>query len=289
LAAGANCTLVEVFSPTSGGSYKDSIGFSSSDQVSGQTITLSGILPTITGAATLVYGTHPTYTLTASPDNTYTVSITGTATSSASVTVSGGSGTFSLPALGVGSYTLSVTDGNGNVATESITVTPAVLTLSVSGTPSRIYGQPNPVFAYNIAGFISPDTATSATTGTASLTTAAIPKSPAGSYIITVGQGTLTAANYTFTETNGSLTVNGGAAQTILFPALANYTHGTTVPLVVMTTSGLPVTYTTTGPASVSNSVLSITGTGAVTVTAAQAGNSNFGAATSVTRNFTAQ
>jgi hypothetical protein len=85
------------------------------------------------------------------------------------------------------------------------------------------------------------------------------------------------------------LTVAGGAAQVIFFPPLANFTHGTSAPLAAIASSGLAVTFTTSGPATVTGSILNITGTGQVTVTASQTGNSNFSAATSVTRTFTAQ
>src|SRR6202007_1212582 len=49
----------------------------------------------------------------------------------------------------------------------------------------------------------------------------------------------------------------------------------------------LPVSYTVTGPASVSGSTLSITGAGSVTVTASQAGNADCGAASSVAQTVT--
>jgi hypothetical protein len=43
--------------------------------------------------------------------------------------------------------------------------------------------------------------------GAASLTTKATSTSPAGTYPIVAAQGTLAAANYTFTFVNGTLTV----------------------------------------------------------------------------------
>ena len=165
-----------------------------------------------------------------------------------------------------------------------------MLTVGVNGAPSRIYGQPNPTFSYTIGPFVNGETQGLATTGVPTLATTAVPKSPAGPYVITVGQGTLAASNYTFSPVNGTMTVIGGAAQAILFPPLANFTHGTSVPLVAVASSGLPVSFTVaSGPASISGSTLSITGTGPVSITASQAGNSNFGAATPVTRTFIAQ
>jgi hypothetical protein len=51
--------------------------------------------------------------------------------------------------------------------------------------------------------------------------------------------------------------------------------------------SGLPVTYTVTGPAAVSGSTLTVTGAGTVNVTANQVGNGTYTAATSVSQSFT--
>jgi len=193
--------------------------------------------------------------------------------------------------------------------TQSIVVNPATLTVAVSGSPSRYYDQPNPAFTYTIGPFVNGDTQAKAVNGAPTLTTTAGPKSQAGNYVITVGLGTLASANlppgqgggvdappgtfganYIFNLVNGQLTIIGGAAQTITFPPLANFTHGTSVPLVAVSSSGLPVSFAVaSGPASISGTTLTITGTGPVSVTASQAGNSNFSAATPVTRSFTAQ
>jgi len=64
------------------------------------------------------------------------------------------------------------------------------------------------------------------------------------------------------------------------------------LPLVAVASSGLPVSFAVTGGnayASINGSTLTVTGAGPVSVTATQAGNGNFNAATPVTRSFTAQ
>ncbi len=69
------------------------------------------------------------------------------------------------------------------------------------------------------------------------------------------------------------------AAQTVTFPALASpvtYTPGLTEALAATSTSGLPITYTVTGPATVSGATLTITGPGNVVVTASQLGSMNY-------------
>jgi hypothetical protein len=86
------------------------------------------------------------------------------------------------------------------------------------------------------------------------------------------------------------MTVNGGAAQTIVFDPLPDLpVRGASYRLTAFSTSGLPVSYSVTGPASISGTQLTVTGTGTVTVTASQAGNGSYTAATSVQQSFTAQ
>ena len=78
------------------------------------------------------------------------------------------------------------------------------------------------------------------------------------------------------------------ATQTISFAQIANVTYGTTnVKLAATASSGLAVTFqVVSGPATVSGSTLSITGVGAVTVAASQAGNNTYQAATAALVSF---
>jgi hypothetical protein len=86
--------------------------------------------------------------------------------------------------------------------------------------------------------------------------------------------------------------VNGfaGNSQTINFPALPNpvTVSSTPIPLQATASSGLPVTYFVSGPASLEGSTLVILAPGSVTVTATQPGNSQFAAANSVAQTITA-
>jgi hypothetical protein len=76
-------------------------------------------------------------------------------------------------------------------------------------------------------------------------------------------------------------------AQTISFSSLSGTTYGAApITLAATATSGLPVSYTVTGPAKLSGSTLTITGVGEVSVTATQPGNASFASATPVTRSF---
>jgi hypothetical protein len=74
------------------------------------------------------------------------------------------------------------------------------------------------------------------------------------------------------------------ATQTITFPALASPVTYGVAPMALKATasSGLAVSYSVTGPAAISSSILTITGAGTVTVTASQAGNTDYTAAAPV-------
>lgn len=77
-------------------------------------------------------------------------------------------------------------------------------------------------------------------------------------------------------------------SQTIAFPNPGTQIYGVSpITLTATASSALPVSYlVVSGPASVNGSVLTITGVGAVTIQATQAGNDTYAPATSVTVNF---
>jgi hypothetical protein len=80
----------------------------------------------------------------------------------------------------------------------------------------------------------------------------------------------------------------GKASQTINFPYLANKTFGSApFALGATASSGLGVRYrVVAGPATVSGNILTLTGTGTVTVEGSQPGNTNYNAAYNVQRSF---
>jgi M6 family metalloprotease-like protein len=82
-----------------------------------------------------------------------------------------------------------------------------------------------------------------------------------------------------------SVTVNK-TQQTIAFKALSSPVTYGAGPLALSATasSGLPVTFSTTGPATVNGNTLTITGVGSVAVTANQSGNGNYTAASPVSQ-----
>ena len=247
-------------------------------------------------ALTITEGASQTISFSPLPTVTYGVSaITLGATASSglpvSYSVSGPANITgsTLTVTGTGSVTVTASQFGNSIyapataASQSFTVSPAVLTVTANNA-SRVYGAANPAFGYTVTGFVNGDTS-AVISGTATETTTATSTSSAGTYPITFSTESLTASNYTFAYAGGTLTVSGGASQTIAFASLASVAYGKSpITLGATASSGLAVSYTVTGPASVSGSTLTITGAGTVTVTATQSGNSNYAPATSVSQ-----
>jgi CSLREA domain-containing protein len=175
-------------------------------------------------------------------------------------------------------YTLTV----NSAVTATVSVASATLTRNYAATaftPVTGSGGTAPL-SYSVSPSLPAGLSMSSTTG--AITGTPTVASAAANYIVTV-----TDANSATATASFSLTVSGGA-QTITFGALSGETYGASpITLSATASSGLAVSYAVTGPATVSGSTLTITGTGLVTVTASQAGNSNYAAATPVPQSFT--
>jgi gliding motility-associated-like protein len=197
-----------------------------------------------------------------------------------------------LTITGAGDVTITANQpGNTNYSpaaevTHTFSVAKAQLTVTASN-KSRPYGQANPVLDYTITGFVNGDN-TGVVSGIAIISTIADINSPAGAYPLQTSTGTLSAANYVFTAADGTLTIDP-ATQTITFPAIGNKTYGDApFPLTATSDAGLTVSFTvTSGPATISGNILTITGAGAIVVTATQAGDANVAAAAPVPQSFT--
>lgn len=116
----------------------------------------------------------------------------------------------------------------------------------------------------------------------------------AGSYVITPSAAVFSpgsASAYAITYETATLTI-AKATQSITFGSLANRVYGSgsfTFPSSDTTSSGLSITFASTTPSicSTSGITVSLLAAGTCTITANQAGNDNFNAATQVTRSFT--
>jgi len=114
--------------------------------------------------------------------------------------------------LGAGSYsliasqgTLSAANYNFVFATGTLAVNRTVLQVKVVSTTCT-YGSPIPTLTWTASGFVNGDPA-SVIAGAPIINAQASPGSPVGSYAIAPALGTLTAANYTFSFTSGTLVV----------------------------------------------------------------------------------
>jgi hypothetical protein len=124
------------------------------------------------------------------------------------------------------------------------------------------------------------------TSGIATLSNASVAGIGAGTY--SSGVGASFAGDGTYASSNGtnSLTI-AKADQAITFNPLADKTTSD-APFTVSATasSGLPVSFSASGNCTISGNTVTITATGSCTITASQSGNSNFNAAPNVSRTF---
>ena len=172
--------------------------------------------PTLTGSLTGVVN-----------DDSITASYSTTATTESLV------GSYSIvpsindPQTKLPNYSVSSTDG-------TLTVTQAVLTVSANH-QSRLYGVTNPVLTVTYSGFANGEGA-NVISGQPALSTAASLSSPIGNYDIVVEPGSLSATNYSFSLTNGTLTV-GKALLTVTADDLTRL-YGQTNPVLTVHYSG---------------------------------------------------
>ncbi len=271
-----------------------------------KSVTVTKATPTVVDISSLnpsTYGQSVTFTATvtnpnnsaavtegcvAFVDNTTSTNLTGAIALNGS-----GQASFSTSTLTAGSHDIqanyndsgggcsnsgtSFNNSHGNVTQ---TVNKAMLTVTADN-KTKVYAAALPTLTASYTGFVNGDTLASAVTGSPTLTTTATASSHvAGNpYSITVAQGTLAAANYTFTFVNGQLTVTP-APLTITADSKTK-AYGAPLPTLTVTYTGLvngdtpatfsaapntPPTVTSSGSASshVAGSPYSITPSGAV-------------------------
>jgi hypothetical protein len=197
------------------------------------------------------------YTIQVTPSITWTtpaVIAYGTALSTTQLNASSTvSGTFAYsPSVGAvltaGTHTLSVsftptdltdyTTANGSV---TLTVSPAPLTVTAVNASQQV-GAAIPAFTASYSGFVNGDTS-AVLGGSPSLTTTATTSSPSGTYPISAAVGTLTAANYTFTFVNGTLSIVAPPTVSITPTSTMTGSHsaGYTLAITILNIGTVPV------------------------------------------------
>jgi len=225
LAPGQACSINIAFSPASSVNGVVSGTLTLTDNSlnrSGvtQTMALSGTAKVIVSTTTSVsvvpsspvYGAPASITATVNNGNTPTgqVSFSVNGTTIGSASLNNNQAVIALPSLPAGTTSIlasySGDSSNGSSSgTASVTIQPVVLTVTASNV-SMVQGASLPSFTYSVSGFVNGDTS-SVVTGSPIETTTSTSTSAAGTYPITLTQGTLSAANYTFTFVSGTLTI----------------------------------------------------------------------------------
>jgi hypothetical protein len=258
--------------------------------------------------------------------STHTIAISSTdanAALPANAALAGGTKTFAVTFKTAGSWTVTATDATDGTKTANTSpVTAANIgafarllllapgeTAAPGSSPGKTGTPSNQSFnaAFNMTVYAVDanwNLVTSAPANTIKITssdTNAVlpPNAPLSSGVVnfnitlrTAGSVTVTAANVTDGTKTGSastISVNPQQPQTITFNALSNQVYGAvTFGLSATASSGLPVSFAVlSGPGTINNTNLTITGVGTVTVQASQAGNINYQAATNVSQSFT--
>lgn len=147
-------------------------------------------------------------------------SLTTQPTASTTAITTSPAGTYPITAAGGASNNYTFTYAAG-----TLTIDKAVLTVTADNA-TRVVGAADPVFTATYSGFVAGDTA-AAVSGAPTFSTTATAASPAGTYPITPGPGTLAADNYTFAFVNGTLTITADASTFKLTVAKAGAGSGT--------------------------------------------------------------
>ncbi len=189
--------------------------------------------------------------------------------------------------VSAGNVTISALQtGNGNyiattVINQQLMINRATLTV-VADNITKTFGSANPPLSISYSGFVNGDTNTSLTTQPI-ISTTATTSSAAGLYPILVSGAVST--NYRINYQSGSLIVGQNTQQTT-FAALPAKTYGDAdFTLNASASSGLPLSFISSDPTIATVDAagqIHLLASGATTITAIQAGNSNYFPADSV-------
>jgi hypothetical protein len=255
-----------------------------------QSATITAAAQTITGFAPVspvVFGAAPA-TLTAIGGASGLPIVFATTSAATICTVAGSTVTFT----GVGICNLTANQaGNANYTaatpvSAAITITPASQVITFAALTDRVFGTP---FTVAATGGASGNPVTFSTITPTTCTVVGTTVTLATTGICTIRASQAGNANYSAAaDVNQSFTITSGP-QTITFPAITSFVWNSgSATLGATASSALTVTYSVaSGPCSIAGTTLTATGAGTCSVTASQAGNATFNAATPVTNSVT--
>ncbi|HTZ19911.1 MAG TPA: Ig domain-containing protein, partial [Opitutaceae bacterium] len=253
-----------------------------------QAYVLDTTAPTITSAITASgsYGTPlATYNITAN-ESVASYSATGLP---GGVTVNTGTGAISGTPTAIGSFTvtLGATDPAGNAGSNTLTLTiaKASQTVSFATIGSVTIGTPVTLSASASSGLA---VTFSVVSGNATISGSALTVNDSSSVVVRASQAG--DSNYNSASADQTIAASAKLDQTITFAALPDRRVGDApFTLTATASSGLPVAFAiVSGPALLSGATLTLGGTpGTVTVRASQPGNAAYNAAPDVVRAFT--
>jgi len=244
-----------------------------SSPISGATVTAGTSSTTTDGSGLYSFGSlaPATYTVTASAS--------GFTTGSASVVVTAGVTTtqnFALTASAAATTSLAAGAASGTFG--GTTTLSATLTSSGTGVSGKS-------ISFTLNGNSVGSASTNAS-GIATLANVSLAGINVGAYPSGVGASFVGDGSFAGSSGTNSLTI-AKASQTITFGALAGKTYGDP-PFTVSATasSGLAVSFGPSGNCTIATTTVTITGAGSCTITASQAGNVNYNAASNVQQTF---
>ncbi len=252
-------------------------------------LTISQATLTVTAnSLSMAYGgTFPTLTYTITGfENGDTQESATTGTPQLSTTASGGSApgvypiTITAGSLAAANYSFAFVDG-------SLTVTKAQQTITFAALPSMTYGAaPFTVSATASSGLPVSFASTTPSVCTVSGATVTLVSGEADCSIQATQAGN---SDYNAAPAKTQSFWVYRETQTITFPGILNQTYGATLTLSATASSGLPVSFasTTSAVCTVSGTTATMVSVGTCTIQATQAGNTDYGAATAVSRTFT--
>ncbi len=207
-------------------------------------------------------------------------SLSGAAANSTTASISSPAGNYPITVtagtLASANYTFTFVNGTLSISTlaQTITFNPPATTTFGSGT-----------ILLSAVGGASGNPVTFFVSGPATLSGNILTITGAGNVVVTANQAGN--ANYSAAPPVSRTIVVLKAAQVINFPTPVPVFGVSTIPLLATGgASGNPVTYTVSGPATLNGNILTVTGSGLLTVTANQAGNANYLAAAPVSHTF---